>query len=256
MTFTDWTWLKNHGSHSKKGKHGNNQKEMLDTFKENFDQIRQHELHMKEKQKRKHKKGSDENSEEIESGDIFIGDRYKLKAFEDGDKNAMRLLIKHGNSDLKFTDEIKSSNGKNHNRLEGDSLTMLKTWQKLLRPHFPDGKIRVNDDKVPDVLKKNGKENDLYDPNHLKFDENGILIKNFGFTKIEDNVKIEKLIDDIKFSEDFSTTEKFILDWQTVILGIAVSSCIIFFLVAAIYSIQHAKHWKKLRNYFDAGESI
>ena len=228
---------------------------MLDTFKENFDQIRQHELHMKEKQKRKHKKGSDESSEEIESGDIFIGDRYKLKAFEDGDKNAMRLLIKHGNSDLKFRDEIKSSNGKNHNRLD-DSLTMLKTWQKLLRPHFSDGKIHVNDDKAPDVLKKNGKENDLYDPNHLKFDENGILIKNFGFTKIEDNVKIEKLIDDIKFSEDFSTTEKFILDWQTVILGIAVSSCIIFFLVAAIYSIQHAKHWKKLRNYFDAGESI
>lgn len=256
----DWTWL-NTQTHSG-GKVGSGQKEMMDTFKENLEQIRKHELHMKEKemyQKRKHQKDleDDDSEDEIEGGDILVGDRYKFKK-DEGEQslwNKLKLMKKHRTLGDKVSDEMTLKNERNENHLEMPMKT-LKTWQKLLRARA-DAQLHFDDEEAFELLKSSrneeNKKNETYDPNHLKFDENGILIKNFGFTKVEDNVKMEKLIDEAKFPEDFSTTEKFILDWQTVILGIAVCSCIIFFLVAAFYSMQHAKHWKKLKNHFDAG---
>lgn len=233
---------------------------MLDTFKENFDEIRQHELHKKEKQRylrRKHNKHADDGSDEIEGGDIFVGDHYQLGKNGKMIKNlrdSFKISSKHRALGENIMDDGERKKYKSRNHFDEPEMT-LKTWQKLFRAHSEG--LHFNNVEAFELLKNtrasDKEENETYDPNNLKFDENGILIKNFGFEKVEDNVKMEKLIDESKLSEDFTTTEKFILDWQTVILGIAVSSCIVFFLVAAIYSVQHAKHWKKLRNYFDAG---
>ncbi|KAK6620453.1 hypothetical protein RUM44_006854 [Polyplax serrata] len=230
----DWTWSKNHGSHSSgNSKHENLPKKMLDTFKENFDQIRQHEEHMKLKERylrRNHKKDMDTEN---------------LKSFWEKLKSAN----KHRSLQEKVADDM--GRDKKRNRLDKPTITM--PWEKL----YPlSDTLHFSNKEALDLLKSSrkpeSKENETYDPNNLKFDENGILVKKFEFIKVDDNVKMEKLVGDPKFSEEFSTTEKFILDWQTVILGIAVSSCVVFFLVAAIYSVQHAKHWKKLINYFDS----
>lgn len=267
----DWSWLKNPDKSHKNP--SNQQKEMLETFKENYRQIRQHEKHVRERQKILQQK-LDKNSEvdndgddEIEGGDIFVGDKHRIKT-GDSDEEIWNKLKKLGRNSNQLHKSLEDKVSDDLTALEKqkdleDPLTDIKKWRKNIfrmpfdLEHGNINHLHFDNEEAMDLLKSSKKEEttDKYDPNHLKFDENDILIKDFDVTKVEEplaGVKMEKLVDDSKFQDKFSSTEKFILDWQTIILGLAVSSCLIFFLVAAVYSIQHAKHWKKLRNYFDA----
>lgn len=254
---------------------------MLETFKENFKQIRQHEKHkerIKILQQKLDKSHSDEDSDdEIEGGDIFVGDKHRIKTGDSEEEiwNKLKTISRntnHNNHHKSLEDKVSDDlTALEKQKNVEDTLLNFKKWRKnVFKMPFDleNGNINhlhFNNEEAMELLKSSKKKDvddvdelggKKYDPNHLKFDDDGILIKNFGFDKVEEplaGVKMEKLVDDSKFTDKFSSTEKFILDWQTIILGIAVSSCLIFFIVAGVYSVQHAKHWKKLRNYFDAG---
>lgn len=49
----------------------------------------------------------------------------------------------------------------------------------------------------------------------------------------------------------FSTAEKFVWDWQAVALTSAVAACLLFFAVVAVYSVLHARQWKRLKSNLD-----
>lgn len=49
----------------------------------------------------------------------------------------------------------------------------------------------------------------------------------------------------------FTTAEKFVWDWQAVALTSAVAACLLFFAVVAVYSVLHARQWKRLKNNLD-----
>lgn len=51
----------------------------------------------------------------------------------------------------------------------------------------------------------------------------------------------------------FSTAEKFVWDWQAVALTSAVAACLLFFAVVAVYSVLHARQWKRLKSNLDTG---
>ncbi|XP_017779983.1 PREDICTED: tumor necrosis factor receptor superfamily member wengen [Nicrophorus vespilloides] len=50
----------------------------------------------------------------------------------------------------------------------------------------------------------------------------------------------------------FNTAEELIWDWQAIALTCAVCSCIIFFLVVALYSLYQAKQWRRLKVNYEA----
>lgn len=55
-------------------------------------------------------------------------------------------------------------------------------------------------------------------------------------------------------SPSFTTAETLVWDWQAGVLVAAVCACLLFFIVAAVYSCQHALHFKKLKKHLDAGK--
>lgn len=56
-------------------------------------------------------------------------------------------------------------------------------------------------------------------------------------------------------SAPFSATEEFIWDWQAVALALAVFACLLFFVVACVYSIHHARQWRRLKDHFEDFEA-
>lgn len=54
----------------------------------------------------------------------------------------------------------------------------------------------------------------------------------------------------------FTKAETIVWDWQSITMTLAVFSCILFFLVIALYSLHQARQWKKLKENFDAGMLI
>ncbi|XP_075211956.1 tumor necrosis factor receptor superfamily member wengen [Lycorma delicatula] len=49
----------------------------------------------------------------------------------------------------------------------------------------------------------------------------------------------------------FTATETFVWDWQAVALISAIIACLLFFALAAIYSILHARQWRRIKNHFN-----
>lgn len=56
-------------------------------------------------------------------------------------------------------------------------------------------------------------------------------------------------------SAPFSATEEFIWDWQAVALALAVFACLLFFVVACVYSVHHARQWRRLKDHFEDFEA-
>lgn len=50
----------------------------------------------------------------------------------------------------------------------------------------------------------------------------------------------------------FASTEALVWDWQAIALTLAVFACLLFFLVAGLYSIHQARQWKRLKDNFEA----
>jgi Flp pilus assembly protein TadB len=59
-------------------------------------------------------------------------------------------------------------------------------------------------------------------------------------------------------SAPFSATEELVWDWQAVALALAVFACLLFFVVACVYTVHHARQWRRLKDNFqdfEAGQS-
>lgn len=56
-------------------------------------------------------------------------------------------------------------------------------------------------------------------------------------------------------SAPFSATEELIWDWQAVALALAVFACLLFFVVACVYTVQHARQWRRLKDNFEDFEA-
>lgn len=54
----------------------------------------------------------------------------------------------------------------------------------------------------------------------------------------------------------FSAAETFVWDWQAVALISAIIACILFFILAGVYSILHARQWRTLKNHFNVGKLL
>lgn len=52
----------------------------------------------------------------------------------------------------------------------------------------------------------------------------------------------------------FTAAERLVWDWQAVALASAVAACMLFFAVVAVYSVLHARQWRRLKTNFDTGE--
>jgi heme/copper-type cytochrome/quinol oxidase subunit 2 len=53
--------------------------------------------------------------------------------------------------------------------------------------------------------------------------------------------------------EKEAATEEILWDWQVTTLLLAVIACLLFFIFAAIVSINYARQWKRMEKHFDAG---
>lgn len=51
-----------------------------------------------------------------------------------------------------------------------------------------------------------------------------------------------------------SSIEALVWDWQAIALTLAVFSCILFFLIIALYSLHQARQWRRLKENFEAGK--
>jgi hypothetical protein len=56
-------------------------------------------------------------------------------------------------------------------------------------------------------------------------------------------------------SAPFSATEELIWDWQAVALALAVFACLLFFAVACVYTVHHARQWRRLKDHFEDFEA-
>jgi Flp pilus assembly protein TadB len=56
-------------------------------------------------------------------------------------------------------------------------------------------------------------------------------------------------------SAPFSATEELIWDWQAVALALAVFACLLFFVVACVYTVHHARQWRRLKDNFEDFEA-
>lgn len=52
----------------------------------------------------------------------------------------------------------------------------------------------------------------------------------------------------------FTAAERLVWDWQAVALASAVTACMLFFAVVGVYSVLHARQWRRLKTNFDTGE--
>lgn len=88
-----------------------------------------------------------------------------------------------------------------------------------------------------------------------RFSENPAEILDEGTT-----VTYEQGEENVEFNRPteapFTKAETVVWDWQDVTMSLAVFSCILFFLVIALYSLHQARQWKKLKENFDAGKIL
>jgi hypothetical protein len=56
-------------------------------------------------------------------------------------------------------------------------------------------------------------------------------------------------------SAPFSASEELVWDWQAVSLALAVLACLLFFAVACVYSVHHARQWRRLKDHFEDFEA-
>jgi hypothetical protein len=56
-------------------------------------------------------------------------------------------------------------------------------------------------------------------------------------------------------SAPFSATEELVWDWQAVALALAVFACLLFFVVACVYTVHHARQWRRLKDNFEDFEA-
>lgn len=54
----------------------------------------------------------------------------------------------------------------------------------------------------------------------------------------------------------FTAAERFVWDWQAVALTSAVAACLLFFAVVAVYSVLHARQWRRLKSNINTGECL
>lgn len=85
----------------------------------------------------------------------------------------------------------------------------------------------------------------------ISFVEDFIVVKDAGKAAVE---PAEPVDDGVSTQETFTTAETLVWDWQAGVLVAAVSACLLFFVVAAVYSCQHAWHFRALKKHLDAGE--
>ncbi|XP_034246790.1 uncharacterized protein LOC117648390, partial [Thrips palmi] len=79
------------------------------------------------------------------------------------------------------------------------------------------------------------------------------LVEDFIVEKeVEEALRHVPHIDVVATTQTFSTAETLVWDWQAGVLVAAVCACLLFFIVAAAYSCQHALHFKKLKKHLDA----
>ncbi|XP_026288399.2 uncharacterized protein LOC113213519 [Frankliniella occidentalis] len=77
------------------------------------------------------------------------------------------------------------------------------------------------------------------------------LVEDFIVIKEEQEAARPDL-DVVATTQTFTTAETLVWDWQAGVLVAAVCACLLFFIVAAAYSCQHAWHFKKLKKNLDA----
>lgn len=56
-------------------------------------------------------------------------------------------------------------------------------------------------------------------------------------------------------SAPFSATEELVWDWQAIALALAVFACLLFFVVACVYTVHHARQWRRLKDNFEDFEA-
>lgn len=64
------------------------------------------------------------------------------------------------------------------------------------------------------------------------------------------------ILTDEVVSLPFSAAETLVWDWQAVAVASAVASCLVFFLVVALYFLFNTRHWKKVNKHYNKGISI
>lgn len=246
----DWSFLKHPDSGVKST---NSQKEMVQTFRENLEGIRQHEKHVREKQRYLHERQKQMKDSGEDYNEIEDGERQANK------KILLEKLRELGRWSWHYSDDPMEK--KEREKV----MKLLETLLDLpvVLDSFPNKKIlHFDDDEAFELLRggrkkkkkeEKQKEKSDFDPNSLKYDENGVLLKNFGFSHVEDLpevVKMEKLVDDGKY-EQKTTSEKDSSDWRLAIAaGLLVTHTIIILMIAT-YCMK--KNGKKIKDYFIAG---
>jgi len=223
----DWSWMKS-------GQKNSPDKEMTETFKENLQEIKLHELLVQEREQRKRNlqntiATSEEESEEDDSAES------KQKIWER----------------LKNLNRERKHGGKLFEDLENPKI--ISEHRRILEIPFDAPVMHFSSEEAGRLLKSSPQDSDPtpFEPNKLTLDHQ-VLVRKFGFfpmgddgTELLDNPDLE---DVSEAAMDFSATERVILDYQTGVLYLAVGSVFIFFAVALCYSIKHVRNWGS-RNY-------
>lgn len=236
-------------------KHGGGQKtrpvkEMTETFKENMQEIKLHEMHVQQKEKLLQILQKDFKSPDSEVREVKSPVANPLKAA----------------SEAELWDKLKAFGRDRDMPEEGITNEIIKTLHKpkILSenpkifeiPYNPEPwkAIHFNSEEARELLKSASKDSEETTPlldENLKF-EHDVLVKKFGFFPLEDETEApEEDEDQEEVSEremDFSATERVILDYQTGVLYLAIGSVVVFFAVALCYSLKHMRKWGS-RNY-------
>ena len=91
-------------------------------------------------------------------------------------------------------------------------------------------------------------------------DPQEIIKEEFGKNVIHERPKIS-VLPFVHENEDvvsvpFSTAEKFVSDWQVVAFVSAIVSCLLFFVVAIIYTVLNARQWRRVKIRYEVGEYL
>jgi len=138
---------------------------------------------------------------------------------------------------LGLSDLLESEN--KHN----DLLDIMKSEDKKL-----DERLRANDLSYP---------MDSVDfrsavPSHRLFLGEPSTISEIIDAEDDEDGEDERLAEDkTVVAVPFTATERLVWDWQAVALASAVAACLLFFTVVAIYSVLHARQWRRLKTNFD-----
>jgi hypothetical protein len=89
-------------------------------------------------------------------------------------------------------------------------------------------------------------------------DPQEVIKEEFGKNVILERSKIS-VLPFVNENEDvvsvpFSTAERFVSDWQVVAFVSAIVSCLLFFVVAIIYTILNARQWRRVKIRYEVGE--